>query len=192
MDRLINRRLRRGAIVAVEGEVACYSLAATLLAGVSAEGGWCGIVGLPSFGFAGARGLGLETDSMIAVEDPGSRWADVVGAVIEAVDVVLVRPPEHVSGRLARRLATKARESRCTLVTLGPVWEGSDVRVSAIRQEWFGLGQGHGHLRSRRVTAVASSRPGAEVDLWLPAEEGGVLVEADRVSQAFGRRAAVS
>lgn len=192
MDRLIGRRLKRGAIVAVEGEIACFSLAATLLAGVSAEEGWCGIIGVPNFGFAGARGLGVEMESVIVVDDPGSRWADVVAAVLEAVDVVLVRPPERVPGKLARRLASKARESGCALVTLGPVWEGSDVRVSAIRQEWLGLGQGHGHLRCRRVTAVASSRPGAEVDLWLPAEDGGVVVEADRVSESFRRRAAVS
>jgi hypothetical protein len=192
VETLIGRRVRRGAIVAVEGGVACSSLAAALLAGVSAGGGWCGVVGLPGFGFAGARGLGVRTETLIVVDEPGPRWADVVAALLGAVEVALVRPPERVPGRLARRLAGKARESRCTLVTVGPAWEGSDVRVSATRQEWFGLGQGHGHLRARRVTAVASSRPGAEVDLWLPAQSGGVTVDADRTPAAFPRRAAAS
>jgi hypothetical protein len=192
METLIGRRVRRGAIVAVEGDIACLSLAAALLAGVSADGGWCGVIGLPDFGFAGARGLGVRTESLIAVDDPGPRWADVVAAVLGAVEAILVRPPERVPGRLARRLAGRARESRCTLVTLGPAWEGSDVRVSATRQEWLGLGPGHGHLRARRVTAVASSRPGAEVDLWLPAGHGGVTVDADRVSPALRRRATAS
>lgn len=190
MEALIGRRVRRGAIVAVEGDVARFSLAATLLAGVSADGGWCGVVGLPDFGFAGAQGLGVRTETLIVVDEPGPRWADVVAALLGAVEVLLVRPPERVPGRLARRLAGKARESRCTLVTMGPAWEGSDVRVSAIRQEWLGLGQGHGHLRARRVTAVASSRPGAEVDLWLPAESGGVTVATDQAPAALARPAA--
>lgn len=182
METLIGRRPKRGAIVAVEGEVACLSLAVAMMAGVSAEGGWCGVVGLPGLGLVGARDLGVEMETLVTLDDPGPRWADAVAAMLGAVDVLLLRPPERVPGRLARRLAGKARESRCTVVTLGPAWEGSAVRVSAIRQEWLGLGQGHGHLRARRVTAVASSRPGAVVGLWLPAEDGGVTVDAGRAS----------
>jgi hypothetical protein len=84
-----------------------------------------------------------------------------------------------VSGALARRLAAKARQHRCTLFTLGPAWEGSDLRLSVLRQEWFGLGQRRGRLRSRQVTVVASHRPYAELVLWLPSEDGQICAVAD-------------
>lgn len=178
LEELLGRRPKQGAIIAVEGEIARFSLAMTLLSGVSAAGGWCGVIGVPDFGLLAAADFGVRLETLMLVDEPGARWPDVLAAVLGAASAVLVRPPERVPGRLARRLAAKAREARCTVVTLGPAWEGSDVRISAVRQEWFGLGDRHGHLRARRVTAVASTRPGAETALWLPAEDGGLAIDA--------------
>lgn len=174
MQPLLRGRLRRGAVVAIEGEFGRSSLAMMMLAGVSAAGGWCGVVGVPAFGGLAAQDLGIRLEALALVPQPGAAWAEVVGALVTGMDAVLVDPSMQVSGGLARRLAAKARQHRCTLFTLGPAWEGSDVRVSVRRQEWFGLGQGRGRLRSRRLTVVASHRPHAELVLWLPAEDGRV------------------
>lgn len=174
MQGLLGRGLRRGAVVAIDGEVARSSLALMLLAGVSAAGGWCGVVGIPSFGCVAAEGLGVRMDTLALIPRPGEHWAEAVAALVTGMDVVLVQPPAQVPGRLARRLAARARQSRCTVLTLGPAWEGSDVRVSAIRQEWLGLEQGRGRLRRRRLTVVASNRPGRTLELWLPDRDGGV------------------
>ncbi len=193
MEQLLGPGVKRGAVLAVEGETARYSLSMALLAGVSAAGGWCGVVGVPSFGHLAAEGFGIRLETLALVPQPGEAWAEVLAALLPGMDAVLVHPPVRVAGRLARRLAAKARQSRCTVLTLGPVWEGSDLRVSAVRQEWFGLGQGAGRLRSCRVTAVASHRPRVELDLWLPAEDGGIgSVEVRTVPSAvpmIGRRA---
>jgi hypothetical protein len=172
--------LRRGAVVAVDGDAGRTSLAMALLAGVSMAGGWCGVVGMPSWGCLAAAGYGVRLDRLALVPEPGAAWAEVVAALAGGMDAVLVRPPAPVPGRLARRLAAKARQSRCTLLTLGRVWEGCDTRVSARGMEgvgsgaWEGLGAGRGRLRGRRVTVVASTRPGAELHLWLPGEDGGL------------------
>lgn len=176
MEKLLGRGLKRGSVVAIEGETARSSLAMVLLAGVSAAGGWCGVVGVPSFGCLAAKGFGVRLEALALVPRPGEAWAEVVSTFVAGMDAVLVSSPERVPGRLARRLAAKARQSRCTVLTMGPVWEGSDVRVSAIRQEWFGLGRGSGRLESCRVTAVASNRPRTKIDLWLPARDGSAGV----------------
>jgi hypothetical protein len=174
MERLLGRGPRRGAVVAIEGQFARSSLAMAMLAGVSADGGWCGVVGVPSFGCVAAAEFGVRMDTLVLVPQPGEAWAEVTAALLSGLDAVLVQPPGPVSGQLARRLAARARQHRCTVLTLGSAWEGSDVRVAAVAQEWFGVRSGHGRLRSRRIRVAASNRPGVEAPLWLPAEGGGV------------------
>jgi hypothetical protein len=173
-EELFGRGLRRGAVVAVDGDTARMSLAMALMAQVSAEGGWCGVVGVPSFGYVAAHELGLRIDQLVLVPDSGPEWAEVTAALLSGLDAVLVQPSGPVPGQLARRLAARARRHSCTLLTLGPVWEGSDVRVTAVGQEWVGLLPGLGRLRGRRVRVVASTRPGIELDMWLPGQSGTV------------------
>ena len=181
-EELLGRGLRRGAVVAIEGDAARLSLAMAMMAGVSAEGGWCGVVGVPSFGCLAACERGIRIDQLALVPQPGSAWAEVTAALLSGLAAVLVQPPGPVSGQLARRLAARARRDHCTVLTLGPVWEGSDVRVTAVDQEWFGLRAGSGRLRSRRVRVVASTRPGIELDLWLPGQDDEIrLVDARTV-----------
>lgn len=164
-------------LVAIEGTGA-RSLAMVLLAGVSVAGGWCGVVGVSSIGAPAAQELGVRLERLGVVPDPGTAWADVVGAFVSGLDAVLVASPAPVSGALARRLVAKARQHRCTLFTLGAVWEGCDVRLTGVSQEWGGLGVGHGRLRSRRLTVIASDRRGAELVLWLPGWDGRVHATA--------------
>jgi hypothetical protein len=150
------------------------SLAMTLMAKVSAEGGWCGVVGVPSFGYLAASELGIRLDQLALVPAPGGVWSEATAALLTGLDLVVVQPPGPVSGALARRLAARARRYRCTLVTLGSVWEGTDVRVAAIDQAWEGLHTGWGRLSARKIRIVASTRLGQNIEMWLPAADGGI------------------
>lgn len=174
MERLLGHKLRRGAVVAIEGESARYSLAMVLLAGVSRSGGWCAVVGAPEFGCAAAQGYGVRAELLGLVPHPGPAWPEVVSALSGGMAAMLVRPPERVSGSLARRLIAKARRAGCAVLTLGAAWEGADVRLSVVRREWSGLGDGTGRLRRCRVTVTAAHRPHVRLDLWMPAEDGQV------------------
>lgn len=176
MERLLGQKLRRGAVIAIEGEAARYSLAMVLLAGISRAGGWCGVVGAPDFGYAAAEGYGVQLDALGLVPHPGPEWPAVVSALSAGMAAVLVRPPERVSGQLARRLIAKARQAGCVVLTMGSAWEGSDVRLSVVRREWIGLGQGTGRIRRCRVTVVASHRPHVRLDMWMPADDGTAQV----------------
>ena len=169
--------LRRGSTIAV-GDAT--SLALALIAGPSAAGSWTAAVGVSNLGLAAAAEVGVALDRFVVVADPPrDAWATVVATLVDALDVVLVRTRHRISGNDARRLIARARERGAVLVVLGDRWpEAPDVRLSITRAEWHGIGDGHGHLQSRRVTVETEGRRGAArpclTELWLPAAGGGI------------------
>ena len=169
--------LRRGSTVTVAGST---SLAMALVAAPSVSGSWCAAVGLPSLGLVATAELGVSLERLAVVAAPGESWPAVVAALIDGLDVVVVRPPGRVRSSQVRRLAARARERGAVLVPLCPEWEGADVRLTVVRSEWQGPGQGHGHLRARRLEVRAQGRGAAarprQVGLWLPGPGGGVSV----------------
>lgn len=170
-------RLRRGSTVAVEGTT---SLALALLAGPSQAGSWCAVVGAPELGLLAAAEYGIALDRLALVPRPGPAWASVVAALVDAFDVVAIRPTGAVPPGLASRLTARLRKHGGVLLCLGP-WEGADLRLTTVGERWDGLGDGHGRLRARRLRVRVSGRRGAatvprEERLWLPAADGSVAV----------------
>jgi hypothetical protein len=179
---LVGQGLRRGTTVAVSHSAA---LALALVAGASAAGSWVAAVGLPDLGIVAAAETGLALERLALVPAPGARaWPAVVAALLDAVDVVLVRPPARLPAAQARRLAARARERGAVLVPLGPWSEPADLRLALTASDWHGLGQGHGHLQSRRVEVLVAGRGAAARErralLWLPAPDG-TIAAATRV-----------
>jgi hypothetical protein len=171
--------LRRGSAVAVRGSTA---LLLALLAGPSREGAWCAVVGLPGLGLVAAAETGVALERLALVPDPGPDWAAVAGALLDAMDVVVVAPRGRVLDGEVRRLAARARQRGAVLVPYGAVrWPGVERRLSVVAGSWEGLDQGCGHLRARRVVVRGEGRGAAararELRLWLPAPEGGVRAD---------------
>jgi len=211
--------LRRGTVVSVTGSVpersggsvpersgGSSSLALALLAGASGEGSWCAAVGLSSLGIVAAEELGVALDRfpLVAAPPNAEEWAWAVAALLDAVDIVLARPPagRPVRDVHARRLAARARERSAVLIVTaacpnavtaacpnavtaaggawpGGAWPGgADVRLETAAAVWEGIGEGHGRLRARRMEVVAGGRGAASrerrVSLWLPGPDGGV------------------
>jgi hypothetical protein len=158
--------------VAVRRSVA---LALSLVAEASASGSWVAAVGLPDLGVVAAAEAGIALDRLTLVPAPTRRnWAAVVAALLDAIDVVLVRPPAGVRAADTRRLAARARERGSVLVPLGDGWtDPVDLHLAVTASRWRGLGQGHGRLEARWVEVAAAGRGAAarerHVHLWLPA-----------------------
>jgi hypothetical protein len=180
--------LRRGATVAVTRSAA---LALALVAGASAAGSWVAAVGLPDLGIVAAAETGVVLERLALVPAPGARaWPTVVAALLDAVDVVLVRSPPGLPDAQARRLIARARERGTVLVPLGPWPQPADLRLAVTASTWHGIGQGHGHLHSRLAEVVATGRGAATRErrtlLWLPSPDGTVTPAAGPGAAAPG------
>jgi hypothetical protein len=166
--------LRGGAVYSVRGSSA---LVMAMMAGPSAEGAWCGVVGMPSFGAEAARALGVDLERLVLVPDPQHDWLSVVAALVDALTVVVVRPPGEVTSGEASRLSARLRTRGAMLIAVGS-WPGSEARLEVQANTWSGLGAGEGHLTARQATIAVTGR-GAAVrprrhQLWLPALDGTI------------------
>lgn len=178
--------LARGTTV-VTGGVAATSLALALTGPTTTTGGWVAVVGLGDLGLLAAAELGVALERTLLVsEPPASAWATTVSSLLDAVEVVLVRPGRGVPTSVQRRLAARARDRGSVLIQAGGragVWaEAPDLTVTATAATWEGVGQGHGHLVVRRVTVSVAGRRGAVRPrggaLWLPGPDGRITAVA--------------
>jgi hypothetical protein len=143
-------------------------------------------------GVEAALELGVPLDHLALIPEPGARWLDVVGALVDSVDLVVLRPRDRVTGSMARRIATRARERGCmVVVTLfgSTSWpESFDARFVATRTSWIGLGRGFGTVGQRLVDVEVDGRrvPATRAaQLVLPAANGDALrVSGEAVSES--------
>ncbi|PZF55018.1 hypothetical protein DEJ23_12775 [Curtobacterium sp. MCSS17_008] len=166
--------IRVGGSYAVQESVL---LAMTMLQAASAEGAWCAVVGVPSFGVEAAAAMGIDLERLVLVPDPGDQWLTVTAALADVAQIVLTRPLGRVVPGDVSRLSARLRQRGGALVALGS-WPGADVTLRVTESVWSGIGDGHGHLAERRATVTASGRAGAgrpvSADLLLPAADGAV------------------
>lgn len=175
--------LPRGHVITTDGwGLLCLALAA----GASAAGAWCAAVGLPALGVRAAADAGLDPDRLLLIAEPGPSWPQVVASLLDGCDIVLLRPPDRPSAQLRRKLEATARRHASVLLVAGE-WAGAPARLLVARQEWAGIGDGHGRLRARKVQVVAEGRgAGARPRvawLWLPGPDGAVTAVAGAVAQ---------
>ena len=182
LHELLPGGLRRGSTVSVTGSL---SLLLALLAEASAEGAWCVLVDLPvgsttRIGAEAARDFGIDLSRLPVVPAAGENWTNVVGALLDAFDIVAARAPARLADGDLRRLAARARSRDSVLLPFvaGSRWPTADLRLTAEPGEWVGIGDGHGRLARRRMRVSVEGRGQAvrsrEVTLWLPGGRGGV------------------
>jgi hypothetical protein len=152
------------------------TLLLALLAGPSAAGSWCGIVGVPEFGIEAAASFGIDLDRLVLVPQPGDQWLAVTAAIADVMTVVVTKPPRVASEGNLARLAARLRQRGSTLIVVGShsAWPQSEAMLSLSQSSWSGIGAGHGHLAARQVTVTVSQRVGGRprsARMWLPDPE---------------------
>jgi len=177
-DLLPGGGLKQGAMYSVESTANGYgaTLLLALLAGPSAAGSWCGVVGVPEFGVEAAASFGIDLDRLILVPNPGDQWLAVTAAIADVLTVVVTKPPRAASEGNLARLAARLRQRGSTLIVVGSqsAWPQSEALLSLSQSSWSGIGDGHGHLTARQVTVTVSSRTGGKprtARMWLPDPE---------------------
>jgi hypothetical protein len=147
--------LRSGVAYAAPGSLA---LAMLLLAGPSAAGAWCGVVGIPEFGAEAAAELGVSLDRLVLVPTPGDDWLTVTAQLTEVLPIVLVRPPARgASPAETARLASRLRQRDATLLVAGD-WAGAEATLTTTGGSWVGIGAGWGYLAARDLDVVVTAR----------------------------------
>ncbi|MFJ9327346.1 hypothetical protein ACIRPN_17760 [Streptomyces sp. NPDC101230] len=160
------------------------ALAALATAGTAA---WAAL-GVPELGTLAASQAGLDLATGLVVADPGPRAAQVLGALLESVPVVLVGSAVRIPDRAVRRLRALMRRSGAVLLAHG-WWPGAEVQLRVVSAGWEGVGRGHGLLHGRRVTVTAGGRGAAarprQTELWLPGPDGLVSVVEREAAEAL-------
>lgn len=167
--------LQAGSVYSVAGSM---TLTMGLMSAASADGAWCGVVGVPEFGAEAAAHFGIELGRLVLVREPGRAWLTVAAALADALTIVVVRPAERVSDTAAAKLAARLRQRGAVLISLlpagAPAWPGSEAVLQVTESRWVGIGRGHGYPRERLVTVrsdVRSGRPRV-ARLRLPGDYG--------------------
>lgn len=146
--------IRRGSSASVTGST---SLLLHLVAHLSRQGAWCVVVARPDLGLAAAVDAGIDPEHLVLVPDPGPQAPDVLGALVDGFDLVVLGPCRALEARDRRSLGARIRHRGAILIASTP-WEGADVRLQAQQQRWEGLEPGGGRLRAERMVVVGSGR----------------------------------
>ncbi|MGA8988373.1 hypothetical protein [Aeromicrobium sp.] len=158
-------QLQTGASYAVDSA----SLAMALMAGPSADGAWCGVVGTAELGVEAAAAAGIDLRRTILVPAPGDAWLEVTAALIDVLGVVVLAAPVKVSAKDVSRIGARLRQRGAILIAYGD-WPRCEATVSMRDAEWVGVGRGYGHLQARRVTVEVrrGTAPARSGRMWLP------------------------
>ncbi len=134
-DLLPGRGLRRGSTVAVQGST---SLLLAMLAAATRAGCWCAVVGRSDLGLVAAAEFGVVLERLALVPDPGPEWPQVVAALLDGIDIVVVAMPATAAVGHACRLTARARQRRAVLVGVGE-WLTATLTIEADHGVWYGL-----------------------------------------------------
>ena len=172
--------IQRGSVVGCQGSSA-VSLALALAAGPSLAGAWVGVTGLPSLGVAAAVELGVAPERLVMVAEPAQRfgdaqWADVLAAMIDGFDVLLLGPDAFgVRAGTARRLVARVQSRGAVLLTVAgagagaaPSPLGADQQLDSADAVWQGPGPGPSHLDIDAVHADGTVEPASSVTAARP------------------------
>ena len=142
LSELLPGSLSRGAVVVLSG---ARSLPLSIVASVTAAGGYAAIVGQPEVGLLAAVEMGADLSRLAVVPDPGSDPVEVAAVLMDGMDlVVLGLGGRSVAAGRARAVVARARQKGCTLLVTGGDWEGASARLEARVSGYDVTGAGRG------------------------------------------------
>jgi len=160
------------------------SLALAIASAPSREGAWVGVAGLPELGIRAASDMGVAVERLVMVTGDPS-WVDVLAAMIDGFDVVVVgRRVGRLAGGAVRRLQARAQSRGIVMLTVGVPALGADLQISAEQGTWIGLGNGHGVASGRQLVVEVGGRRvprPRRATMWLPDTNGSIADAGDGV-----------
>ena len=155
--------LPRGVVGVVTG---ARSLPLSMLAAVTAGGGYAAIVGDRRVGLLAAVEMGADLSRLAVIPDPGADPLEVATVLMDGMDLVLLAlPGTSVPPGRARTMAARARHRGCTLLVVDGHWPDAslrlEARVSAYELTVGGV-PGCGRIDAVRVAVRGGARRGGK------------------------------
>ncbi len=150
--------LPRGSVVVLSG---ARSLPLSMVAAVTAAGGYAAIVGQPDVGLLAAVEMGADLSRLAVVPDPGTDPVEVAAVLMDGMDlVVLGLGGRSVPAGRARAVTARARQQGCTLLVTGGDWQGArhGWRPGSAATKW------PVRAATRPPAGLRADRPGAAGD----------------------------
>ena len=147
--------LERGYVYGCTGDAA-MSLLFALVATATSTGSWLAMVNMSRAGLMSAHehGVALHRTLCVTAENTSGTMSQVLGALVDGLDVVAVSSPVCSSSD-ARRVVSRAKAQGAVLFVLGdPGGFSIDASFSAHTEQW----QFDTHAHSRTVTVSAAGR----------------------------------
>lgn len=145
--------VRRGTSMVVGGST---SLLVQLAAALAVDGAWCALVAHPDLGLAAALDAGLDSARCALVPDPGPTAGEVLGAIVDGFDVVVIGECAALNDRDRRALSQRVRHRGAVLLSALP-WPGSEVTLTVTRRSGRGLAT-HGRLVAEELTVTSTGQ----------------------------------
>ena len=134
--------LPRGTVAVLSG---ARSLPLSIVASVTAAGGYAAIVGQPDVGLLAAVEMGADLSRLAVIPDPGSDPVEVAAVLMDGMDlVVLGLGGRSVAAGRARAVVARARQKGCTLLVTDGDWQGASARLEARVCGYDVIGAGRG------------------------------------------------
>lgn len=177
-------RLPRGAMTSVRGSNA---LLLAVLATDHKPGEWSAIVGAPTLGMLAAAQAGLELERLVLIPDPGPAAADVLAALVDGFDQVVIGPDARLAPSDRRRILARARDRDVALIDpQNP--ESATLTLDVDHRTWTGTDDGAGYLKTQTLHLERSGR-GANAQprrykVTLPDTTGANCIELARTTPA--------
>jgi len=145
--------LPRGAAVAVRDSA---SLLGWLL-GATQGDRWAALVGWPALGLVALSEAGVDLERIVSVPDVRGIAAQVLAALGDGFEIVVVGPRVLLTSGEQRRLLARARQ-RGTAILTPQTWEGAVATLDIERARWSGPDRGGRWIREAQLTVTRRSR----------------------------------
>ena len=143
--------LPRGTVAVLSG---ARSLPLSVVAAVTAAGGYAAIVGQPDVGLLAAVEMGADLSRLAVIPEPGADPVEVAAVLMDGMDlVVLSLGGRSVPATRARAVVARARQKGCTLLVTGGEWQGASARLEA-RVSGYEMTGGRGSPGCGRISRV--------------------------------------
>ena len=166
------RGLERGQVCNCTGDAA-VSAVLSLVAHATQCGSWLAMVDMERTGLVAAHEHGVALERTLCIDTAGAPWAQVVGAVVDGVDIVVLSSP-RCSPADARRITARARAQGTVVIVSGnpgAFVPDTSLRVRTVSWEF----DSHAAARTVHVQVAGRRVHGARgAELLLPSRSGAV------------------